>query len=150
MEKCSLEDDSPILSVTFVHSQQNHRDFSYYKITHHRCIDPTGNLKDVFVLIGAAKRSSAPSQPERRIAAVMEAGRALVAALLPSTGLIPFRVSIVPRVSAGDGDGGSLGFTQFLPEERYLLSSDDIADRLTVLVAGRAAEEFVFRASSDG
>ncbi|VDL62585.1 unnamed protein product [Hymenolepis diminuta] len=99
----------------------------------------------------AAKRSGAPSQPERRVAAVMEAGRALVASLLPSTGLIPFRVSIVPRVSSGDADpsgAGSLGFTQFLPEERYLLNSDDIADRLTVLVAGRAAEEFVFKASS--
>ncbi|KAM3180092.1 hypothetical protein ACTXT7_016976, partial [Hymenolepis weldensis] len=99
----------------------------------------------------AAKRSGAPSQPERRVAAVMEAGRALVASLLPSTGLIPFRVSIVPRVSSGDADpsgGGSLGFTQFLPEERYLLNSDDIADRLTVLVDGRAAEEFVFKASS--
>ncbi|VDO03719.1 unnamed protein product [Rodentolepis nana] len=100
----------------------------------------------------AAKRSGAPSQPERRVAAVMEAGRALVASLLPSTGLTPFRVSIVPRVSSGDADpsgGGSLGFTQFLPEERYLLNSDDMADRLTVLVAGRAAEEFVFKASSD-
>lgn len=106
-----------------------------------------------FALLGAAKRSGAPSQPERRVAAVMEAGRALVASLLPSTGLIPFRVSIVPRVSSGDADpsgAGSLGFTQFLPEERYLLNSDDIADRLTVLVAGRAAEEFVFKASSTG
>nr|CDS31080.2 paraplegin [Hymenolepis microstoma] len=91
------------------------------------------------ILAGAAKRSGAPSQPERRVAAVMEAGRALVASLLPSTGLTPFRVSIVPRVSSGDAD----------PSERYLLSSDDIADRLTVLVAGRAAEEFVFKASSD-
>ncbi|VDK40214.1 unnamed protein product [Taenia asiatica] len=102
------------------------------------------------VLAGAAKRSSPLSQPERRVAAVQEAGRALVASLLPSTGLTPFRVSIVPRASTGDsGASGSLGFTQFVPEERYLLSRDDIADRLTVLLAGRAAEEFIFKASSD-
>ncbi|KAL5967654.1 Paraplegin [Taenia solium] len=102
------------------------------------------------VLAGAAKRSSPLSQPERRVAAVQEAGRALVASLLPSTGLTPFRVSIVPRASTGDsGASGSLGFTQFVPEERYLLSCDDIADRLTVLLAGRAAEEFIFKASSD-
>lgn len=85
------------------------------------------------------------------MAAVQEAGRALVASLLPSTGLTPFRVSIVPRASTGDsGASGSLGFTQFVPEERYLLNRDDIADRLTVLLAGRAAEEFIFKASSDG
>ncbi|KAH9278656.1 Paraplegin [Echinococcus granulosus] len=102
------------------------------------------------VLAGAAKRSSPLSQPERRVAAVQEAGRALIASLLPSTGLKPFRVSIVPRASTGDsGISGSLGFTQFVPEERLLLSRDDIADRLTVLLAGRAAEEFVFKASSD-
>ncbi|VDM32001.1 unnamed protein product [Hydatigera taeniaeformis] len=102
------------------------------------------------VLAGAAKRSSPLSQSERQVAAVQEAGRALVASLLPSTGLTPFRVSIVPRASTGtSGVSGGLGFTQFVPEERFLLSCDEVADRITVLLAGKAAEEIVFKASSD-
>lgn len=100
--------------------------------------------------LGAAKRSSPLSQPERRVAAVQEAGRALVASLLPNTGLTPFRISIVPRSNQTGQAGEGLGFTQYVPDERLLMSIDDIADRMAVLLAGRAAEQVIFRAISDG
>ncbi len=92
---------------------------------------------------------------ERRVAAVQEAGRALVATVLPNTGLTPFRVSIVPRAQSGGGEvggsaSGGLGFTQFIPEEKRLMSVEDIADRMAVLLAGRAAEQVIFKAISDG
>lgn len=81
---------------------------------------------------------------------MQEAGRALVASLLASSYHIetPFRISIVPRVSADGSGSGGLGFTQFLPEERHLLSTDDVDARLTVLLAGRAAESVAFKATS--
>ncbi|KAL7056419.1 hypothetical protein AAHC03_020798 [Spirometra sp. Aus1] len=100
------------------------------------------------VIAGAARRSNPLSMTERRIAAVQEAGRALVAALLPKTGLTPFRISIIPRAQSGE-PGESLGFTQFIPEEKWLMRADDIADRMAVLLAGRAAEQLVFNTISD-
>ncbi|VDL95032.1 unnamed protein product [Schistocephalus solidus] len=100
------------------------------------------------VIAGAARRSNPLSLMERRIAAVQEAGRALVAALLPKTGLTPFRISIIPRAQSGE-PGESLGFTQFIPEEKWLMRADDIADRMAVLLAGRAAEQLVFNVISD-
>ena len=118
-------------------------------------LDDFGNALER-VLAGAPKRSGALPQSERRVAAVQEAGRALVASLLASRYHIetPFRVSIVPRVSADGSTSGGLGFTQFVPEERHLLTTEDVAARLTVLVAGRAAESVTFKASpsslSDG
>lgn len=101
--------------------------------------------------IGAAKRSNPLSPPERRVAAVQEAGRTLIAWLLPRTGLLPVKVSIVPRTSSGQETASSdLGFTQLVQEERRLFNTDELKDRMAVLLGGRAAEQVIFNAVSDG
>lgn len=84
------------------------------------------------------------------MAAVQEAGRALVAWLLPRTGLVPIKVSIVPRTMAGGDSSGGLGFTHMVPEERRLFNTEELNDRMAVLLGGRAAEQVIFNAVSDG
>ncbi|THD28203.1 Paraplegin [Fasciola hepatica] len=101
------------------------------------------------IMAGAAKKSNPLSPPERRVAAVQEAGRALVAWLLPRTGLVPIKVSIVPRTVAGGDSSGGLGFTHMVPEERRLFNTDELKDRMAVLLGGRAAEQVIFNAVSD-
>jgi len=73
-----------------------------------------------------------------------ESGHALVAMLLPSADPVS-KVSIIPRGIA------ALGYTQQLPtEDRYLMTRDELLDRLQVLLAGRAAEEVIFGDISTG
>jgi cell division protease FtsH len=55
------------------------------------------------------------------------------------------KISIIPRGVA------ALGYTQQLPtDERYLMQRPELDDRMTVLLAGRAAEEIVFGEISTG
>lgn len=101
------------------------------------------------IVAGSAKRSNPLSPSERHVAAVQEAGRAVVAWLLPRTGLLPVKISIVPRTASDVHGSGGLGFTQLISEERHLFTSDEIADRMAVLLGGRAAEQIIFNAVSD-
>jgi len=81
---------------------------------------------------------------EKEIVAYHESGHALVAMLLPNTDPVS-KVSIIPRGIA------ALGYTQQLPtEERYLMTRDELLDRLQVLLGGRAAEEVIFGDISTG
>ncbi len=74
---------------------------------------------------------------EKEVVAYHEAGHALVAELLPNVDRV-HKISIVPR-------GQALGYTLNLPEEdRYLKTRDELLDHMTVLLAGRCAEELVF------
>jgi cell division protease FtsH len=80
---------------------------------------------------------------EKRIVAYHEAGHALCAELLPA-GVRGQRISIVPR-------GGALGYTLNLPEEdRYLKTREELIDRMTMLLGGRAAEQTVFGSVTTG
>jgi cell division protease FtsH len=83
---------------------------------------------------GRQKTSRVMSEEDRRITAYHEAGHALVAHLLP--GAEPLhKVTIIPR-------GMALGATLQLPErDRYHLARKQVLANLTVLFAGRAAEE---------
>ncbi|TNN17251.1 Paraplegin [Schistosoma japonicum] len=101
------------------------------------------------ILAGAAKRSNPLTAAERHMSAVHESGRALVAWLLPRSGLLPVKISIIPRTVSGPDTVGDLGFTQLISEEKYLLNTDDLADRMAVLLGGRAAEQIVYNAVSD-
>ncbi|CAH8496943.1 unnamed protein product [Schistosoma turkestanicum] len=101
------------------------------------------------IVAGAAKRSNPLTVSERHMSAVHESGRALVAWLLPDSGLLPVKVSIIPRTVSGPDTVGDLGFTQLISEEKHLLNTDDLADRMSVLLGGRAAEHVVFNAISD-
>ncbi|MHB1836186.1 MAG: AAA family ATPase, partial [Solirubrobacteraceae bacterium] len=83
------------------------------------------------------------TERERRVVAYHEAGHALCARLLPSIDPV-HRISIVPR-------GRSLGYTLNLPDEdRYLRSREELIDMMTMLLAGRAAEQIVFGSVTNG
>jgi cell division protease FtsH len=74
---------------------------------------------------------------EKAVIAYHEAGHALVAELLPSVDRV-HKISIVPR-------GRALGYTLNLPnEDRYLKTREELIDHMTVLIAGRVAEQLVF------
>jgi cell division protease FtsH len=80
---------------------------------------------------------------ERRVVAFHEAGHALSAELLPSLDPV-HRISIIPR-------GRALGYTLNLPaEDRYLRSREELIDMMTMLLAGRAAEQIVFGSVTNG
>jgi len=71
------------------------------------------------VVGGTEKRSHAISPEERKIVAYHEAGHALIGWLLPTTDAL-LKVTIVPRTNA------ALGFAQYTPTERYLLSKQAV------------------------
>ena len=95
-------------------------------------------------LIAGLEKRRVMSDKERRIVAYHESGHAIVASLLP--GLDPVhKISIVQR------GFGALGYTMQLPlEERYLLTREDLLSQLSVLLAGRSAEEIAFGRISTG
>ncbi len=96
------------------------------------------------VIGGLEKKNRMINQKEKRIVAYHEAGHALVAMSLPTADPVN-KVSIIPRGIA------ALGYTQQLPtEDRYLMTREELRDRLCVLLGGRVAEEIVFGDISTG
>lgn len=84
------------------------------------------------------------NEKEKRIVAYHESGHALVAMTVPTADPVN-KVSIIPRGIA------ALGYTQQLPtEDRYLMTKEELLDRLCVLLGGRVAEEIVFKDISTG
>ena len=95
-------------------------------------------------LAGEQRKSAVISPKERRIIASHEIGHAIVAAFADKEQLV-HKITIVPRTS------GALGYTMQLPEEEhFLLSRSDTIGRITVLTAGRAAEEICFNEITSG
>ncbi|MEM5787317.1 MAG: ATP-dependent zinc metalloprotease FtsH [Syntrophobacteraceae bacterium] len=96
------------------------------------------------IIGGLEKKNRAMSPKEKEIVAYHESGHALVAMLLPNADPVS-KVSIIPRGVA------ALGYTQQLPtEDRYLMTRDELLDRLQVLLGGRVAEEVIFGDISTG
>jgi cell division protease FtsH len=96
------------------------------------------------VIAGLEKRTRVMSEGERRAVACHESGHALVAHLVPHADPVS-KVSIVPR------SRGALGYTLQMPaEDRYLLTREELDDRLAVMLAGRAAEQLMFGTASTG
>lgn len=95
------------------------------------------------ILAGPERRGKAMNEKEKKIVAAHEAGHAIVAGLLPDTDPV-HKISIVPR-------GKAPGYTWQRPtEDHYLLSEDDLRNRLAVLLGGRAAEKLTFGKVSTG
>jgi cell division protease FtsH len=93
---------------------------------------------------GLSRRTRVLSPEERRTVAYHELGHAFVALSLPGTDPV-HKVSIVPR------GVGALGYTIQRPtEDRYLISKEDLENRMSVLCGGRAAERLVFGRISTG
>ena len=96
------------------------------------------------VVAGLEKRSRVMNEQIRTTVAYHESGHALVAALAPHADPVA-KVSIVPR------GRGALGYTMQIPaEDRYLLTREELEDRLAVMLGGRAAEQVVFGTISTG
>jgi cell division protease FtsH len=96
------------------------------------------------IVAGLEKRNRRLNDAERRIVAHHEMGHALVAMALPGVDPV-HKVSIIPRGI------GALGYTIQRPtEDRFLMTEQELVDKLTVLLAGRAAEHLVFGSLSTG
>jgi cell division protease FtsH len=96
------------------------------------------------VVAGLEKRTRVMNEQERRAVACHECGHALIAQLVPHGDPVS-KVSIVPR------SRGALGYTLQMPaEDRYLLTVEELGDRLAVMLGGRAAEKIVFDTISTG
>ena len=86
------------------------------------------------VMAGPERKSRVISEKEREIIAYHEAGHALVAAKITGTDPV-HKISIIPRGHM------ALGYTLQLPEEdRFLVSKQELSDRICVLLGGRVAE----------
>jgi cell division protease FtsH len=92
---------------------------------------------------GPEKKSRIISEKEKRVVAYHESGHALLAKLLPNVDPL-HKVTIIPR-------GMGLGVTITMPiEDRYLINKNEILDRITMTLGGRAAEELVFGEITSG
>jgi cell division protease FtsH len=90
------------------------------------------------IVAGVEHRSRVLRPQERRRVAYHEMGHALVAASLPDVDPV-LKVSIIPR------GVGALGYTIQRPtEDRFVLATSELRQRITVLMGGRAAETIIF------
>jgi cell division protease FtsH len=86
------------------------------------------------IVAGLEKRSRILIPRERRVVAYHEMGHALVALAIPGSDPVQ-KVSIIPRGI------GALGYTLQRPtDDRFLMGRQELADRMAVLMGGRAAE----------
>ncbi len=96
------------------------------------------------IVAGLEKRSRVLAPREREVIAFHEMGHALVALSLPGSDAV-HKVSIIPRGI------GALGYTIQRPsEDRYVQTRSELLRRITVLLAGRAAELLRFGEVSTG
>ncbi|HBM76137.1 MAG TPA: cell division protein FtsH [Clostridiaceae bacterium] len=96
------------------------------------------------IIAGKEKKDRILTPKEKRIVAFHEVGHALAAAIQKHTQPV-HKITIVPRTM------GALGYTMQMPEEeKYLMSKDEIIEQITVLLAGRAAEEVEFNIQTTG
>jgi cell division protease FtsH len=96
------------------------------------------------VMAGLEKKKRIINKKEKEIVAHHECGHALVATTLKTTDKVK-KISIIPRGVA------ALGYTLQLPtEDRYMMTREELKDRISVLLGGRIAEEIIFDEVSTG
>jgi cell division protease FtsH len=96
------------------------------------------------IIAGLEKRNRVLSEQERRVVAHHELGHALVALALPGTDPV-HKISIIPRGVA------ALGYTLQRPtEDRFLMTREELENKMAVLLGGRAAEDVIFGHLSTG
>jgi len=96
------------------------------------------------LVAGLEKKNRVLNELERRVVAHHEMGHALVAMALPGTDPV-HKVSIIPR------GVGALGYTIQRPtEDRFLMTREELENKMAVLLGGRAAEEVIFGHLSTG
>jgi len=96
------------------------------------------------VIAGYQKKNAILTDQEKKIVAYHEIGHALVAAKQSNSAPVQ-KITIVPRTS------GALGYTMQIDESnRYLLSKEEIENKIATFTGGRAAEELVFSSVTTG
>ena len=96
------------------------------------------------VIAGYQKKNAILSDDEKRTVAYHEIGHALVAALQTHSAPVQ-KITIIPRTS------GALGYTmQVDQQDKYILSREELENKIATLTGGRAAEEVVFNQVTTG
>ena len=96
------------------------------------------------VIAGYQKKNAILTDKEKRIVAYHEIGHALVAAKQTNSAPVQ-KITIVPRTS------GALGYTMQVEEgNHYLMTKEEILNKIATLTGGRAAEEIVFGSVTTG
>ena len=96
------------------------------------------------VIAGYQKKSRVLSDQEKKIVAYHETGHALVAALQTHSAPVQ-KITIIPRTS------GALGYTLQVDDgDHFLMSKDELLNKIATYTGGRAAEELVFHSITTG
>lgn len=96
------------------------------------------------VIAGYEKKTRVLSNKEKLQVAYHEVGHALVAALQTHSAPVQ-KITIIPRTS------GALGYTMQVDEkEHFLMSKEELENKIATFTGGRAAEELIFHSSSTG
>jgi AFG3 family protein len=94
------------------------------------------------VIAGMEKKTNVLAPEEKKTVAYHEAGHAVCGWFLEHSDPL-LKVSIIPR-------GKGLGYAQYLPKDQYLLSEQQLFDRMCMTLGGRVAEEIFFKQITTG
>lgn len=96
------------------------------------------------VIAGYQKKNAVLSDTEKKIVAYHEIGHALVAAKQSNSAPVQ-KITIIPRTS------GALGYTmQVETGDKYLMTKEELENKIATYIGGRAAEEVVFGSVTTG
>lgn len=96
------------------------------------------------VIAGKVKKDRVLSPKEKQAVSYHEVGHAFLAHVLPNADEV-HKITIIPRTK------GALGYTMQLPgEEKYLVTREEMEDKIAVALGGRAAEEVMLGQVSTG
>ena len=96
------------------------------------------------VIAGYQKKNAILTDQEKWTVAYHEVGHALVAAMQTHSAPVQ-KITIIPRTS------GALGYTMQVEEDNhYLMSQEELENKIATLTGGRAAEELIFHSASTG
>ena len=96
------------------------------------------------VIAGYQKKNAVLSDQEKKVVAYHEIGHALVAALQSNSAPVQ-KITIIPRTS------GALGYTMQVEQgDKYLMTKEEIENKIATFTGGRAAEEVVFNQITTG
>ena len=96
------------------------------------------------VIAGYQKKNAVLSDQERKVVSYHEIGHALVAALQTHSAPVQ-KITIIPRTS------GALGYTMQVEQgEKYLMTKQELENKIATFTGGRAAEEVVFHEITTG
>ena len=124
-----------IINESALHAVRNHRRF-VTQVDLEESVD--------VILAGQQRKGMVVSQREKEIIAFHEVGHAITAAAQKDSAPV-HKITIIPRTS------GALGFTMQVDEdEHFLMSRDEVFNKVVTLTGGRAAEELVFGSMTTG